>query len=59
MEQFLEFLRELEDRYPGLEHVVPHWAEGMPRDEFMQQLRLFADEVMPLFGQPHRGNRRE
>ena len=49
MEQFVDFLRELEDRYPGLELVVPHWAEGMPRDEFMQQLRLFAEGVMPQF----------
>ena len=58
MEQFLYSLRELEDRYPGLEHVVPHWAEGIPRDAFMQKLRMFADGVVPFFGQPHRGNRR-
>ena len=44
-----EFLRELEDKYPGLEHIVLHWAEGMPRDEFLEQLRLFSDGVMPHF----------
>ena len=47
--EFVDFLREMEERYPGLEHVILHWAEGMPRDEFMDQLRLFAREVMPAF----------
>ena len=48
-EDFVGFLRELERKYPGLEHVILHWAEGMPRAEFMEQLRLFASEVMPAF----------
>ena len=48
-EDFIAFLKELEQKYPGLEHVILHWAEGMPRAEFMEQLRLFADGVMPAF----------
>ena len=48
-ETFVEFLKETERKYPGLEHLVLHWAEGMPRDEFMGQLKLFASEVMPAF----------
>jgi len=32
-----------------LEHVILHWPEGMPRDIFLDQLRLFAKEVMPHF----------
>ena len=40
---------DLERKYPGLEHVILQWAEGMPREEFMEQLRLFASEVMPAF----------
>ena len=48
-EDFVAFLKELETKYPGLEHVILHWAEGMPRAEFMEQLRIFADEVMPAF----------
>ncbi len=48
-EEFVKFLRELEEKYPGLEHVILHWAEGMPRAEFMEQLRLFADGVMGEF----------
>lgn len=48
-EDFVAFLKELETKYPGLEHVILHWAEGMPRAEFMEQLRIFANEVMPAF----------
>ena len=48
-EDFVAFLKDLEDKYPGLEHIILHWAEGMPRAEFMEQLRRFAKEVMPAF----------
>ena len=51
-DHFVAFLRDIEERYPGLEHVILHWAEGMPRHEFMEQLRLFATEVMPAFRRP-------
>ena len=42
-------LKEWEERYPGLEHVMIHWAEGMPWNMFEEQLRMFASEVMPHF----------
>jgi alkanesulfonate monooxygenase SsuD/methylene tetrahydromethanopterin reductase-like flavin-dependent oxidoreductase (luciferase family) len=45
----LERLRELESEYPGLEHIVLHWPEGMPADEWIGQLRAFARDVMPAF----------
>ena len=48
-EDFVAFLKELEEKYPGLEHIILHWAEGMPRAEFMEQLRIFAEDVMPAF----------
>ena len=48
-EDFVQFLKDLETKYPGLEHIILHWAEGMPRAEFMEQLRRFAGEVMPAF----------
>ncbi len=48
--EFVAYMRELERKYPGLDHIILHWAEGMPRAEFMDQLRLFAREVMPHFG---------
>ena len=38
-----------EAKYPGLEHIILHWAEGMPRSEFMEQLKRFAEGVMPAF----------
>jgi len=48
-QEFIDLLRELEEKYPGLEHIILHWAEGMPREEFMEQLRMFAADVMPAF----------
>ena len=47
--KFIEFLQDLEAKYPGLEHVILHWAEGMPSVEFIEQLKLFAAEVLPAF----------
>src|SRR5262249_3335820 len=40
-ESVIASLRELEADYPGLEHVVLHWPEGMPAVEWKAQLRLF------------------
>jgi len=45
----IDGLKEMETEYPGLDHVMLHWAEGMPADEWKQQLRRFAHEVMPAF----------
>jgi hypothetical protein len=45
----IERLRELEQEYPGLENIVLHWPEGMPADEWKNQLRMFSREVMPAF----------
>ena len=47
--EFVDFLRDLEHKYPGLEHIMLHWAEGMPRAEFMEQLSIFSRDVMPSF----------
>jgi alkanesulfonate monooxygenase SsuD/methylene tetrahydromethanopterin reductase-like flavin-dependent oxidoreductase (luciferase family) len=44
-------LREIEAKYPGLEHVMFQWPEGMPLREYKEQLRLLAREVMPAFRQ--------
>ena len=49
-EDLTAVLKDFERKYPGLEHIVLHWAEGMPRAEFLEQLRIFAAEVMPRFG---------
>jgi alkanesulfonate monooxygenase SsuD/methylene tetrahydromethanopterin reductase-like flavin-dependent oxidoreductase (luciferase family) len=34
-------------KYPGLEHFMIHWAEGLAPEEFKDQLRWFAKDVMP------------
>jgi hypothetical protein len=47
--QVIETIKEFEARYPGLEHMMIHWAEGIPPKEFKEQLRRFAKEVMPAF----------
>ena len=41
--------REFEARYPGLEQMMLHWAEGLPPKEFNEQLVWFARAVMPAF----------
>jgi alkanesulfonate monooxygenase SsuD/methylene tetrahydromethanopterin reductase-like flavin-dependent oxidoreductase (luciferase family) len=46
----IEGIKSIEAKYPGLEHFMIHWAEGIPPKEFKEQLRWFAREVMPAFG---------
>ena len=46
---FIQFLRDIEERYPGLEDVVLQWPEGMPWLEYKEQLSRFAKDVMPAF----------
>jgi hypothetical protein len=46
---FVTFLKEMEEKYPGLEDIVLQWPEGMPWPEFKEQLSTFAREVMPTF----------
>ena len=48
---FIEQLRQIEALYPGLEHIMLQYPEGMPLAEFKQQLRIFGEEVMPAFKQ--------
>jgi alkanesulfonate monooxygenase SsuD/methylene tetrahydromethanopterin reductase-like flavin-dependent oxidoreductase (luciferase family) len=43
-------LKAYEAEFPGLEHLILRWPEGMPAERFKQQLTLFADKVMPHFG---------
>jgi len=47
--RFIDFLRSLEEKYPGLEDIIVQWPEGMPWLEYRDQLSLFAKEVMPAF----------
>jgi alkanesulfonate monooxygenase SsuD/methylene tetrahydromethanopterin reductase-like flavin-dependent oxidoreductase (luciferase family) len=45
----IEGIKSIEARYPGLDHFMLHWAEGIPPREFTEQLHRFAREVMPAF----------
>ena len=49
-ELVIDRLRDMEQKYPGLEDIILQWPEGMPWLEFKEQLTLFAGEVMPAFG---------
>jgi alkanesulfonate monooxygenase SsuD/methylene tetrahydromethanopterin reductase-like flavin-dependent oxidoreductase (luciferase family) len=48
--QVIDGIKSVEAKYPGLEDFMIHWAEGLPPEEFKDQLRRFAREVMPAFG---------
>jgi alkanesulfonate monooxygenase SsuD/methylene tetrahydromethanopterin reductase-like flavin-dependent oxidoreductase (luciferase family) len=48
-EDIVAYLRDVERRYPGLEHVMIAWALGTPRTMMIEQLTRFAREVMPAF----------
>ena len=45
----IAYLKEVERRYPGLDHVMIAWALGTPREMMIEQLTRFAREVMPVF----------
>ena len=47
--EVIDGIKSIEAKYPGLEDFMIHWAEGLPPDEFKDQLRRFAEEVMPAF----------
>jgi alkanesulfonate monooxygenase SsuD/methylene tetrahydromethanopterin reductase-like flavin-dependent oxidoreductase (luciferase family) len=43
------YLKEVEARYPALDHIMIAWALGTPRALMIEQLTRFAREVMPAF----------
>ncbi len=47
--EVIDGIKSIEAKYPGLEHFMIHWAEGLPPKEFKEQLRWFAKDVMPAF----------
>ena len=48
-EYLIETLKEMEEKYPGLEDVFLQWPEGMPWSEMSDQLEIFSKEVIPAF----------
>jgi alkanesulfonate monooxygenase SsuD/methylene tetrahydromethanopterin reductase-like flavin-dependent oxidoreductase (luciferase family) len=49
-ERVVEQIQEFEARYPGLDQLMIHWAEGLSPAEFKAQLVRFAREVIPRLG---------
>ena len=45
----IDGIKSIEAKYPGLEHFMIHWAEGMGPKDFKDQLSWFAKDVMPAF----------
>ena len=48
-EETIAYLKELEDKYPGLENVMIAFPMGSTKAQFREQLERFAKEVMPAF----------
>ncbi len=49
-EQIIEQLKKLEATYPGLDRVGVSHPMGTPQAEIIEQLQMFAEQVMPAFG---------
>jgi alkanesulfonate monooxygenase SsuD/methylene tetrahydromethanopterin reductase-like flavin-dependent oxidoreductase (luciferase family) len=48
-EDLTAYLKSLEEQYPGLEHIILGFPFGASAAEFKDQLRRFAEAVMPAF----------
>lgn len=48
-EGFVEYLQDLQDRYPGLEDINVQSSMGTPLAVMTEQLEAFASDVMPKF----------
>ena len=48
-DDFIEHLKKLEERYPGLERVMVSLTVGISKTLVLEQLECFAAEVMPAF----------
>ena len=49
-EEIIAYLKSVEAKYPGLNNINVGSVMGMPREVFKEQLKRFAEEVMPAFG---------
>src|SRR5207245_707860 len=57
-EELVAYLKDLEARFPGLEHVNMSISMGTPKAVMLEQLRWFAEEVMPKFSAARPGGQR-
>ncbi len=49
-EAIIEQLKKLEEAYPGLDRVGVSHPVGTPQAVILEQMQMFAEEVMPAFG---------
>ena len=48
-QQIIDYLKKVEEEYPGVERLNVGAVMGMSRKVFKDQLTMFAEEVMPAF----------
>ncbi len=48
-DEAIEYLKEIEKRYPGLEQIIVSLPMGTTPSQFKEQTSLFAEQVMPSF----------
>jgi alkanesulfonate monooxygenase SsuD/methylene tetrahydromethanopterin reductase-like flavin-dependent oxidoreductase (luciferase family) len=56
-DETIAYLKDVEDKYPGLEQIILGFPFGATAAAFKAQLTLFAQEVMPAFQQAGVGAR--
>ena len=54
-EETIAYLKEMEEKYPGLENVMLAFPMGATTQQFREQMTRFAREVMPAFRQERVG----
>jgi hypothetical protein len=52
-QETVAYLQELQDKYPGLGHIMLGFPMGLSKKQFQDQLSCFAEEVMPAFKTTH------
>ena len=48
-ELIIEKIQQIQDKYPGLEQINVGSVIGTPKTVILEQLEIFANEVMPTF----------
>ena len=51
-ETTVEYIKEIEEKYPGVEQIMIGFPMGATKSQFKEQLTRFAKEVIPSFKKP-------
>jgi hypothetical protein len=49
-DEFVAFLKGVEEKYPGMEHINMSSPLTTPKELMLEQFHMVAEEVMPHFG---------